>query len=302
MRHRNMNDGYFNIAEDQYLEILTELVNHGVPVNDRTGVGTRASWAKMIQHDMSEGFPIITTRKIAFRIAFEETMFFLRGDTDTRKLEEKKIKIWQGNTTREFLDDRGLTHLPEGSMGKGYSFQWRNFNGKDPKLGDWHPEPGVDQIKNLLEGLKESPTSRRHLVTAWNPSQLSETPLPPCHIMHQYQVLDGQLNSMWFQRSADMYHGVPYNLMSYSFLNMLFAKYLGLKPGVVVGVFGDAHVYENQLSNIFTQLERDPYGLPELTIEKELNSLDDILSLEYSDISIENYDCYPALPKVEMAV
>lgn len=282
-----------------YHELLRHILENGTERPDRTDVGSSKfvpgysmSW------DLAEGFPMITTRKVPFRIAFEETMFFLRGETDTTKLEEKRINIWKGNTSREFLDSKGLKHLPVGSLGAGYSHQWRNFNGK---VGE--PDTGIDQIKNMLHDLKVNPTSRRHVITAWNPSQLEETPLPPCHLMHMYTVdpVNHLLHSSFVMRSNDVYHGLPYNIMGYAFLNHAFSAILGLKPGTLTYFAQDAHIYKNQYEVVEEQLTRESRDLPELVIKKDLDSFDDILSMEYEDIELIGYDPHPALKKVDMA-
>lgn len=212
---------------------------------------------------------------------------FLRGETDTKTLEDKNINIWKGNTSREFLDKQGLGYLPEGSIGTGYSHQWRNFS------GDLGMNNGVDQIENLLEGLANDPTSRRHIVTAWNPSQLSGTPLPPCHLYQQYAVNNGKLDSSFVMRSTDAPFGLPYNIMGYAFLNIVFANCLNLVPGEIVYFGNDVHIYENQIPMCLEQLTRAPKKLPELTFHKDINNLDDILNLEFTDLELVGYNPHP---------
>jgi len=269
---------------------MSTVYTNGTARPDRTGVGSKFISGATLKWDLSEGFPMITTRKTTFRIAFEETMMFLRGETDTNTLANKNINIWKGNTTREFLDNAGLTHLPEGSLGTGYSHQWRNFGGD---LGD--PESGVDQITELLEGIQQDPTGRRHVVTAWNPAQLKGTPLPPCHIMNMYTVNPEKntLNSCFIMRSNDIPFGLPFNIMGYAFLNIVFAKYLGYEPGELVYFGWDAHIYMNQMDMVKEQLEREPFPLPKLVIHKELLTIDDIMNLQYEDVEIINYQSHP---------
>jgi len=276
----------------QYLELLQDVLDNGVDKEDRTGVGSRAVFGRQLRFDLSKGFPILTTRRVSLRIAFEETMFFLRGDTDTKKLEEKGIYIWRNNTTREFLDKVGLNYLPEGNMGKGYGFQWRNFNGQS-NAPESRGIGGVDQISQLLEGLKKDPYGRRHIVTAWNPSQLEATALPSCHLMHMYSVAEGKLNNCFIMRSNDIPFGLPFNTMSYALLNHIFAKYLGFLPGETVYMGWDAHIYQNQISMAKEQLTREPKSLPQLRINKDLTTLDDIMSLEFEDIELIGYDPHP---------
>lgn len=287
-----------------YLNLLERVYYDGEELENRTGVSTKSVWGANLSFDLADGFPIVTTRKLSFRIAFEETMFFLRGETNTKKLEDKNIFIWKGNTTRQFLDDRGLTHLPEGNMGAGYGHQWRNFNGFEELDKDGNvllKADGVDQISELLRGLRNDPNSRRHIVSAWNPSQLNEMALPPCHILNQYRIANGRLNSLFYMRSSDLYHGLPYNIMSYAFLNMVFAQYLGVLPGTLVYTAGDAHIYNSQLSVIKEQIKRKPLPLPALDIKKDLNHLTDILSLEYNDVELLGYRAHKPLAKVPMA-
>lgn len=288
-----------------YLELLQDIMDNGFDKDDRTGVGSRSVWGRQLRWDLSKGFPAITTRRVAFRIAFEEMMFFLRGDRDTTILEDKNINIWTGNTTREFLDARGLEWLDEGDMGYGYGHQWRNFGGYDVKDSpeDWH-YTGVDQLVKLIEDIKISPFSRRHIMTTWNPQQLYGMALPPCHILQHYQVTpNGKLNSAFFMRSNDVPYGLPYNIMGYALLNILFAKLLGYEPGDLVYHGTDVHIYSNQFDMVREQLTREPRPLPTLKIKKDLNTLDDLLSLEFEDVELIDYDPYPDIKdKPPMAV
>ncbi len=287
-----------------YLSLLQDIMDNGFDKEDRTGIGSRSVWGRTLRWDLSEGFPIITTRKVAFRIAFEETMFFLRGGRDTTELEDRNINIWKGNTTREFLDARGLDWLEEGDMGYGYGHQWRNFGGWDilDSPDDWHYS-GVDQVTEMLQALKDDPYSRRHIITAWNPHQIDKTALPPCHILHQYQVTPaGKLNSSFLMRSNDAYLGLPTNIMGYAWLNIAFAKLLNLEPGELVYMGNDVHLYQNQLEVASMQLEREPRELPKLQIYKNFSTFEELQNLEYTDIELINYDPHPALPKVPMAV
>ena len=273
-----------------YLDLLRTVLETGTERPDRTGIGSKFISGATLKWDLSDGFPMITTRNTSFRIAFEETMMFLRGETDTTKLEAKGINIWKGNTSREFLDNAGLHHLPTGSLGTGYSHTWRNFGGD---MLD--PTSGIDQITGLLEGLQQDPTGRRHVVTAWNPMQLAGTPLPPCHLMHMYTVNPEKntLNSCFIMRSNDLPFGLPFNTMGYAFLNMVFAKYLGYDPGELVYFGWDAHIYMNQMDMVKEQLEREPFPLPDLKINKELLTIDDIMNLQYDDIEIVDYESHP---------
>lgn len=284
---------------EAYLKLLKNVIDNGIEeTNDRTGIGTKYITGATLKWDLDDGFPIVTTRKVAFRIAFEETMFFLRGETDTKKLEEKNIYIWSDNTSREFLDKQGLHDLPVGSIGTGYSHQWRNFG------GDVGKSNGVDQVSDMLESMKTNPTSRRHLVSAWNPQQLDGTPLPPCHIMQMYTIdtKNNKLHSSFVMRSSDLYHGLPYNIMGYAWLNVLFSKYLGLEPGTLTYFGHNAHIYNHQVDVVKQQLERTPKKLPKIEILKDVKTIDDIFNMEFSDVDLVGYDPHPALPRVPMAV
>lgn len=293
-----------NHFEEQYLSILKDILENGEREPNRTGIDTLATWGQNMQIDLSEGFPIITTRKTTLRIAFEETWFFLRGETDTNKLRDKNIRIWEGNTSREFLDKAGLGYLPEGHLGKGYSFQWRNFGGDyreftDPATSVTTSDyarsvGGFDQVANLINGMQKDPQGRRHIITAWNPAQTHEMALPPCHLYQQYRVTSsGKLNSMFLMRSWDFLYGAPFNIMGYALLNHAFAKLLNLEPGKLIAVGNDVHLYENQIEIATEQVKRIPYALPQIVITKDLKTLDDVLNMEFSDITLLNYNAHP---------
>lgn len=301
-----------------FIDLYKDILENGIDKSDRTGIGSRAVFGRMLRWDLADGFPIITTRKVPLRIAFEETMFFLRGETNTKLLEEKRINIWKKNTTREFLDARGLQHLPEGDMGKGYGYQWRHWETMDAKqVWSWGHEqyidvikrgPEVDQIKDLLEGIKKDPFGRRHVVTGWNPGHLHEMALPPCHMLHMYSVEgeltvnNGKLNNCFVMRSNDVPYGLPFNIMGYALLNHIFAKYLGLTPGELVYFGWDVHIYQNQMDMVKEQLTREPKPLPTFNIKKDLNTFDDILNLQWEDVELIGYDPHPDIAdKPEMA-
>jgi thymidylate synthase len=304
----------------QYTNVMKRVIDTGVDRPDRTGVGSRAIWGAMVDVDLADGFPIPTTRKTAFRIAQEETWWMLRGETDTKKLEEKKINIWKGNTTREFLDNRGLKYLPEGHMGKGYGFQWRNFGGDydmpyfdpgkmnplDPKNKNFYVKDnnGVDQVIQVLEGMKKDPNGRRHIISGWNPQQLHEMALPPCHLYNQYQILNGKLNSSFVMRSHDWLYGGPFNFMGYALLNIAFAKYLGLEPGHLTYFGNDVHIYDNQIEMAKEQVLRDSFDLPKIELVKPVKTLDDLFGLQHEDfVFTTEYKAHPDFKnKPKMAV
>ena len=281
-----------------YLDLLNDVLKNGIDKADRTGIGSRAVFGRLLRWDLAQGFPIQTTRKVPLRIAFEETMFFLRGESNTKLLEEKKINIWKGNTTREFLDARGLDYLPEGDMGRGYGVQWRNW--KTPSsIGN----PTVtDQVKDLLTGIKSDPLGRRHVVTGWNPGELSQMALPPCHMLQMHSVepptaefntADGKLHTCFVMRSNDVPFGLPFNIMSYALINHIFAKHLGLIPGELVYMGWDVHIYQNQMEMVNEMLTRTPRALPTINIKKDLPTLSDIMNLQWEDIELIGYAPYP---------
>lgn len=286
-----------------YINLIKDVLENGTDKPDRTSVGeSRAVFGRLLRWNLSEGFPIITTRKVPLRIAFEETMFFLRGETNTKLLEEKKINIWKGNTSREFLDSRGLHHLPEGDMGKGYGYQWRHWESpveEYPLGAGSYKLTKTDQIKDLLAGIKKDPFGRRHVVTGWNPGQLHEMALPPCHMLHMYSVegnftTDGcKLNNCFVMRSNDVPYGLPFNIMGYALLNHIFAKHLGLEPGELVYMGWDVHIYKNQIEMCKELIKREPRPLPKLIIKKDLPTLQDIMDLQWSDIELIGYDPHP---------
>ena len=292
-----------------FKDLLEDVYVNGVDKPDRTGIGSRAVFGRMLRWDLAKGFPLQTIRRVPLRIAFEETMFFLRGETQTKALEDKKINIWKGNTSREFLDNRGLHHLPEGDMGKGYGYQWRHWETMDAKVKwSWANEENVevvkrgdevDQIADLLSGIKKDPYGRRHVVTGWNPGQLHEMALPPCHMLHMYStegdftVGNGRLNNSFVMRSNDVPFGLPFNIASYALINHIFAKHLGMIPGDLVYFGWDVHIYQNQFEMVAEMLDRTPRPLPTLVIKKDLPTFEDILSLQWEDIELIGYDPYP---------
>jgi thymidylate synthase len=290
-----------------FVDLLKDVVINGTDKPDRTGVGSRAVFGRTLRWDLAQGFPLQTTRKVPLRIAFEETMFFLRGETQTKILEEKNINIWKGNTSREFLDKRGLNHLPVGDMGKGYGYQWRHWEYPNAEYSEIIEH--VDQVAELLDGIRKDPYGRRHVVTGWNPGQLAEMALPPCHMMHMYsvegnfEVSDGRLNNCFVMRSNDVPYGLPFNIASYALLNHIFAKHLGLVPGELVYFGWDVHIYQNQMEMVKEIVEREPRALPQLIIKKDLPTLDSIMSLQWEDIELIGYDPYPDVKnKPPMAV
>lgn len=284
-----------------YLELLIEIMNLGTSNDNRTGVRAKSLIGKTLRfNNVNDFFPLITTRRIPFRLIFEETMFFLSGKTQTKYLENHNVNIWKGNTSRAFLDSRGLTHLEEGDMGKGYGHQIRNFG-----------STGYDQLKNLLIGLRNNPHDRRHVISHWCPSELADTALPPCHVMHMYSVSSDSdkkyLNSSFIMRSSDAFHGLPFNIASYALINVLISNCCGFTPGTLTYFAHDVHIYESHIDAVNHQLERCPKSLPILVINKNLyrdsidDTLNELLSLSYEDVKLLHYDPYDSI-KVEMVI
>lgn len=296
-----------NQEESNYLKLLSDILEKGNLRQDRTGVGTKSLFGTNLRFSLEENkLPLLTTKKVFARGIIEELLFFIRGETDTKKLEAKGINIWKGNTSREFLDKRKLTYLSEGSMGKGYGFQWRKFGADDEHDIAWQrttipTEYGVDQLKIALDMIKNDPYSRKILVSAWNPQQLHEMALEPCHYSFQFYVHDNKLSLQWQQRSVDAFLGLPFNCASYAILTHIFAKACNLQPGELIFNGGDTHIYLNHIDQVKEQLTRDPYPFPTLTINKKIETIEDIEKLEFNDFIIENYQSHTAI-KADMAI
>lgn len=292
-----------NNEELQYLNLIKHILNVGSSKEDRTGVGTIGVFGTQLRFSLKNNtLPLLTTKKMFTRGIIEELLFFIRGETDTKKLEEKGVNIWKGNTSREFLDSRGLRYLPTGSLGKGYGYQWRNFGGKEMPFNykSYHKD-GVDQLSNALNLIKNDPASRKIIVSAWNPQQLKDMALEPCHMMFQFQVDNGKLNLHWYQRSVDTFLGLPFNIASYAILNMLFAKAAQLEPGDLVFSGGDTHIYKNHFHQAVEQSQRTPYQFPTLDISASISSIEDMENLSFDNFIVNNYISHPAI-KADMAI
>jgi len=280
-----------NIEEQNYLNLLKNILEHGNDRIDRTGVGTKSIFGTSLRFSLeNDVVPIITTRKIFVRGAIEELLFFVRGETNTKLLEAKGVNIWKGNTSREFLDKRGLHKLPEGDIGRMYGWQWRNFG-----------NPPVDQLKNALELIKNDPTSRRIMVTAYDPSKSNECVLDPCHMFFQFYVNDNDLSLQFYLRSSDSLLGLPFNIFSYALLTKLFAAASGLNAKELIFIGGDVHLYKNHFEQAKELISREPYSFPTLKINKKIDSIDDMEKLQFDDFKLENYQFHPSI-KAKMAI
>ena len=290
-----------------YLDALQNILDNGADRGDRTGTGTRSVFGLQMRFDLSKGFPLVTTKKTFMKAIAHELLWFLAGDTNIRYLVENGVHIWDEWPYKEYrlASERGEVPAMSqsefiekigadaefadqwGSIGPGYGFQWRNFNGE-----------GIDQIKNLVNGIKKNPESRRHMVITYNPVQAEKMLLPPCHSMFQFYVANGKVSCQMYQRSADMFLGVPFNIASYALLVMMVAQVTGLKPGEFVHTIGDAHIYHNHFDQVKLQLSREPFPLPTMKINPEVS---DIFSFKYEDFVLENYQHHEAI-KAPIAV
>lgn len=262
----------------QYLDLLKDVRENGVIKGDRTGVGTRSVFGRQIRFDLSEGFPLLTTKKVFLKGIIYELLWFLRGDTNIKYLTDHNVHIWD-----DWADG-------EGNLGSVYGKQWRSWECTDGRT--------VDQIAQLVDAIKHNPNSRRLLVCAWNPGEVDQMALPPCHCLFQFYVAEGKLSCQLYQRSADIFLGVPFNIASYSLLTMMLAQVCGLKIGEFVHTFGDLHLYLNHTEQADLQLSREPRALPKMHINP---AKDDIFSFEYEDFTLEGYDPWPTI-KAEVAV
>ena len=263
--------------ERQYLNLLADILENGVQRGDRTGTGTLGVFGRQIRFDLSQGFPVLTTKKLHLRSIIVELLWFLKGDTNVRYLQDNGCKIWD-----EWADENG-------DLGPVYGKQWRSWAAPNGQ--------SIDQIANLVEGLKTNPNSRRHIVSAWNPADVEDMALPPCHCLFQFFVADGKLSCQLYQRSADVFLGVPFNIASYALLTLMVAKVVGLEPGEFVHTFGDAHLYLNHLEQAREQLTREPFDFPTLKIADKR----DLFAFDYEDFTLEGYQAHPHI-KAEVSV
>ena len=262
----------------QYHDLMERVLKTGVEKRDRTGTGTLSVFGHQMRFDLSEGFPMVTTKKLFLKAIIYELLWFLRGETNVRWLQENGVSIWD-----EWADE-------DGELGPVYGSQWRCW----PK-GDGTT---IDQIADVVQMIHKNPDSRRLMVTAWNPAEIGEMALPPCHCLFQFYVANGKLSCQLYQRSADIFLGVPFNIASYALLTMMVAQVTGLKPGEFVHTFGDAHLYLNHLDQAREQLSRKPYPLPRMEINP---SVSDIFKFQYEDFRLENYQAHPHI-KAAVAV
>lgn len=274
--------------EQAYLALLQELLDRGHPRRDRTGVGTRALFGRQLRFDLRVGFPLLTTKKVFVRGVVEELLWFLAGETRVQPLQAKGVRIWDEWASAEQCARFGRS---PGDLGPIYGHQWRNFGAT--KLPDGtYARDGVDQISNLLEQLKSTPESRRMIVTGWNPREASAVALPPCHTLFQCFVADGELSTQLYQRSGDVFLGVPFNIASYALLTCMLAHVVGLRVGEFVHTFGDVHLYENHVLQAREQLARQAKLTPALALNPDIR---DLFAFRAEDITVLGYDPHPAI-------
>ena len=254
----------------EYLGLLKHVLDTGVEKSDRTGTGTKSVFGYQMRFDLADGFPVLTTKKLHLKSIIYELLWFLQGNTNVKYLQENGVKIWNA-----WADE-------EGNLGPIYGYQWRSW--PDYNGGN------IDQITNVIQSLKNNPDSRRHIVSAWNVGALNDMALPPCHILFQFYVADGKLSCQLYQRSADIFLGVPFNIASYALLTMMIAQITGLKPGTFVHTLGDAHIYLNHIEQVKLQLTREPKKLPQMKINPDIK---DIFDFRYEDFELVNYDAHP---------
>jgi thymidylate synthase len=262
----------------QYLNLLETILKEGTEKPDRTGTGTISRFGHQMRFDLSEGFPVITTKKLHLKSIIHELLWFLAGDTNIKYLTDNGVRIWN-----EWADENG-------NLGHIYGYQWRSWPTPDGKH--------IDQITKVVDSIKNNPDSRRHIVSAWNVGELNKMNLPPCHILVQFYVADGKLSSQLYQRSADVFLGVPFNIASYALLTLMMAQVTGLQPGDFVHTFGDVHIYSNHLEQVKLQLTREPFPLPQLKINQEVKN---IFDFKFEDFELINYQAHPHI-KGEVAV
>ncbi len=256
-----------------YLALLQHVLDNGEFRQDRTGVGTYACFGAQTHYDLTQGFPLVTTKKVHLKSIIYELLWFLKGDTNIGYLKENGVKIWD-----EWAAE-------DGSLGRVYGAQWRSWQAPNGK--------SVDQVANLIEGLQKNPHSRRHIISAWNPGELDQMALPPCHAFMQFYVTnDNGLSCQLYQRSADLFLGVPFNIASYAILLMMVAQIVGLKPKAFVHTMGDYHIYQNHLEQVKLQLSREPRALPQMRLNPDVKRIEDF---KFEDVTLENYDPHPLI-------
>jgi thymidylate synthase len=272
----------------QYLDALKFIMENGVVKPNRTGTDTKAVFGMQMRYDLSEGFPIITTKKMAFESIKAELLWFISGSSDVKELNKLGCHIWDANAKADYWKPKAKF---DGDLGRIYGVQWRNWM-------SYGSEKPIDQLSEVIDRIKKNPYDRRLVVTAWNPGELNKMALPPCHLFFQFYIADGKLSVQMYQRSCDMFLGVPFNISSYSLFLSMIAQITGLKPGEFIHTLGDAHIYVNHFEQVKTQLSREPFPLPQLWLNPEIKNIDDF---KMEDIKLTNYQYHEPI-KAPMAI
>ena len=280
--------------EAAYLDLIRYVRDHGTEKGDRTGTGTRSHFGAQLRFDLSDGFPLLTTKKVHMKSITYELFWFLKGDTHVKYLQDNGVRIWNEWSTAEQTARFGR---PEGELGPIYGHQWRNYGASKKPDGSYNQD-GVDQIVEVIEQIKNNPNSRRLIVSGWNPAEATQVALPPCHTLFQFFVADGKLSCQLYQRSADLFLGVPFNIASYSLLTHMIAQVCDLEVGEFIWTGGYCHLYQNHIEQVNEQLSREAYELPTLWLNPDIK---DIFDFTFDDIRVENYKSHPAI-KAPVAV
>ena len=290
-----MTSNYHNSKNEQaYLDLLKYVMTNGTEKGDRTGTGTLSHFGAQLRFDLADGFPLLTTKKVHFKSILYELFWFLSGSTHVDYLQENNVRIWNEWAT---ADQTARFNRPAGDLGPIYGHQWRNYGATKRKDGSYEND-GVDQITDVIEQIKTNPNSRRLIVSGWNPKEADQVALPPCHTLFQFFVADNKLSCQLYQRSADLFLGVPFNIASYALLTHMVAQVCGLEVGEFVWTGGDCHIYQNHREQVELQLTRSLYELPTLTLNPDIK---DIFAFTFDDISVEGYESHPAI-KAKVAV
>ncbi|MBP7942690.1 MAG: thymidylate synthase [Psychrobacter sp.] len=290
-----MTSNYHNSKNEQaYLDLLQHVMTNGTEKGDRTGTGTLSHFGAQLRFDLADGFPLLTTKKVHFKSIVYELFWFLSGSTHVDYLQENNVRIWNEWAT---ADQTARFNRPAGDLGPIYGHQWRNYGATKREDGSYDND-GVDQITDVIEQIKTNPNSRRLIVSGWNPKEADQVALPPCHTLFQFFVADNKLSCQLYQRSADLFLGVPFNIASYALLTHMVAQVCGLEVGEFVWTGGDCHIYQNHREQVELQLTRSLYELPTLTLNPDIK---DIFAFTFDDISVEGYESHPAI-KAKVAV
>ena len=290
-----MSSHYHNSKNEQaYLDLLQHVLTHGTEKGDRTGTGTLSHFGAQLRFDLADGFPLLTTKKVHFKSIVYELFWFLSGSTHVDYLQENNVRIWNEWATAE---QTARFNRPAGDLGPIYGHQWRNYGATKREDGSYEND-GVDQITQVIEQIKNNPNSRRLIVSGWNPAEAEQVALPPCHTLFQFFVADNKLSCQLYQRSADLFLGVPLNIANYALLIHMVAQVCGLEVGEFVWTGGDCHIYQNHREQVELQLTRELYSLPTLTLNPDVT---DIFAFNYDDISVDGYESHPAI-KAKVAV